>query len=139
MSAFPDPSLWAVQFPRCGGSHQSPVNIVTRKVQLSSSLPPFTFIGHVDVINVTVKNNGHYGNERHFLFRPGVEHSSQTVSLSFLFLAHFGLPESVRLAGGGLPGHYRAFRFHFHWGGGRGRPGSEHTIDGERFPMEVQD
>ncbi|XP_013872325.1 carbonic anhydrase 4 [Austrofundulus limnaeus] len=106
-----DPSRWPVQFPRCGGSHQSPVNIVSRKVQLNSSLPPFSFIGHVDAINVTVKNNGHY--------------------------AHFGLPESVRLAGGGLPGHYRAFRFHFHWGGGSGRPGSEHTIDGERYPMEL--
>ncbi|XP_017276774.1 carbonic anhydrase IV c [Kryptolebias marmoratus] len=105
-----DPSRWAVQFPRCGGLHQSPINIVTRKVQVNSSLPPFSFIGHTDIINITVKNNGHY--------------------------AHFGLPPSVRLTGGGLPGHYRASQFHFHWGGS-GRPGSEHTIDGERFPMEL--
>uniref|UniRef100_A0A8C5ND17 Carbonic anhydrase n=1 Tax=Gouania willdenowi TaxID=441366 RepID=A0A8C5ND17_GOUWI len=43
---------------------------------------------------------------------------------------------SVRLTGGALPGHYRASQFHFHWGG-NGNPGSEHTIDGERFPMEL--
>lgn len=57
-------------------------------------------------------------------------------SLSSLPVAHFALPQSVRLTGGSLPGHYRAAQFHFHWGGD-GRPGSEHTIDGERFPMEV--
>ncbi|XP_037543260.1 carbonic anhydrase IV c [Nematolebias whitei] len=105
-----DPSRWVVQFPRCGGSHQSPVNIITRKVQVNSSLPPFNFTGHTNKINITVKNTGHY--------------------------AHFGLPQSVGLTRGGLPGHYRASHFHFHWGGS-GRPGSEHTIDGERFPMEL--
>lgn len=58
--------------------------------------------------------------------------------LSLLCAAHFALPQLVRLTGGGLPGQYRAAQFHFHWGG-MGRPGSEHTIDGERFPMEVRE
>uniref|UniRef100_A0A3B3ZR68 Alpha-carbonic anhydrase domain-containing protein n=1 Tax=Periophthalmus magnuspinnatus TaxID=409849 RepID=A0A3B3ZR68_9GOBI len=48
----------------------------------------------------------------------------------------FSLPQSVRLSGGGLPGNYRAANFHFHWGR-EGSPGSEHTIDGERLPMEM--
>ncbi|KAJ3589354.1 hypothetical protein NHX12_010199, partial [Muraenolepis orangiensis] len=48
----------------------------------------------------------------------------------------FLLPQSVRLTGGALPGHYRALQFHLHWGADGG-PGSEHTIDGERFPMEL--
>uniref|UniRef100_A0A8C5B9I0 Carbonic anhydrase n=1 Tax=Gadus morhua TaxID=8049 RepID=A0A8C5B9I0_GADMO len=43
---------------------------------------------------------------------------------------------SVRLTGGALPGNYRALQFHLHWGADGG-PGSEHTIDGERFPMEL--
>uniref|UniRef100_A0A3Q3WDD5 Carbonic anhydrase n=1 Tax=Mola mola TaxID=94237 RepID=A0A3Q3WDD5_MOLML len=101
-----DPSLWAAQFPSCGGLRQSPINIVTSKVHVNSALPPFNFIGHTNRINITVENKGHSGN---------------------------GL---VRLMGGGLPGHYRAAQFHFHWGA-NGRPGSEHTIDGERFPMEL--
>uniref|UniRef100_A0A3B3VF19 Carbonic anhydrase n=1 Tax=Poecilia latipinna TaxID=48699 RepID=A0A3B3VF19_9TELE len=91
-------------FPRCGGLRQSPINIVTNKVHFSSALPHFSFIGHTDLINITVENKGH--------------------------------SESVRLTGGALPGHYRAAQFHFHWGE-RGTPGSEHTIDGERFPMEL--
>uniref|UniRef100_A0A3B3U2G5 Carbonic anhydrase n=1 Tax=Poecilia latipinna TaxID=48699 RepID=A0A3B3U2G5_9TELE len=105
-----DPSRWAALFPRCGGLRQSPINIVTNKVHFSSALPHFSFIGHTDLINITVENKGHS--------------------------AHFALPESVRLTGGALPGHYRAAQFHFHWGE-RGTPGSEHTIDGERFPMEL--
>ncbi|XP_011481549.1 carbonic anhydrase 4 isoform X2 [Oryzias latipes] len=97
-----DPSSWETEFPRCGGLHQSPINIVTRKVHVTNNLPPLIFIGYTDIINITVENKGH----------------------------------SVRLTGGALPGYYRAAQFHFHWGG-KGRPGSEHTIDGERFPMEL--
>uniref|UniRef100_A0A8C2ZLU8 Carbonic anhydrase n=1 Tax=Cyclopterus lumpus TaxID=8103 RepID=A0A8C2ZLU8_CYCLU len=105
-----DPIHWSAQFPSCGGLRQSPINIVTSKVHVNSALPPFNFIGHTDAINITVENKGHS--------------------------AHFALPQSVRLTGGALPGHYRAAQFHFHWGG-NGRPGSEHTIDGERYPMEL--
>uniref|UniRef100_A0A672ZK71 Carbonic anhydrase n=1 Tax=Sphaeramia orbicularis TaxID=375764 RepID=A0A672ZK71_9TELE len=105
-----EPGHWAAQFPSCGGLRQSPINIVTSKVHINSALPPFDFIGHTNKMNITVENKGHS--------------------------AHFTLPQSVRLAGGALPGHYRAAQFHFHWGG-NGRPGSEHTIDGERFPMEL--
>uniref|UniRef100_A0A3P9IQB4 Carbonic anhydrase n=1 Tax=Oryzias latipes TaxID=8090 RepID=A0A3P9IQB4_ORYLA len=97
-------------FPHCGGLHQSPINIVTRKVHVTNNLPPLIFIGYTDITNITVENKGHS--------------------------AHFALPPSVRLTGGALPGYYRAAQFHFHWGG-KGRPGSEHTIDGERFPMEL--
>ncbi|KAI9548249.1 hypothetical protein NQZ68_010468 [Dissostichus eleginoides] len=105
-----DPIRWAAQFPSCGGLRQSPINIVSTKVHVNSALPPFNFIGHTNTINITVENKGHS--------------------------AHFALPHSVRLTGGALPGHYRAAQFHFHWGG-NGRPGSEHTIDGEQFPMEL--
>uniref|UniRef100_A0A672HJS0 Carbonic anhydrase n=1 Tax=Salarias fasciatus TaxID=181472 RepID=A0A672HJS0_SALFA len=107
-----NPSHWAAQFPSCGGLRQSPINIVTSKVHINSALPPFDFIGHTNAINVTVENLGHSG-------RRDLDGVS-----------------SVRLTGGALPGHYRAAQFHFHWGG-NGRPGSEHTIDGERFPMEL--
>ena len=31
---------------------------------------------------------------------------------------------------------YRALQLHLHWGAA-GRPGSEHTVDGHRFPAEV--
>ncbi|KAL2094601.1 hypothetical protein ACEWY4_009320 [Coilia grayii] len=50
--------------------------------------------------------------------------------------AHFTLPSLVKLHGGGLPGTYKALQFHLHWGVDAG-PGSEHTVDGERYPMEL--
>lgn len=54
----------------------------------------------------------------------------------FIIAAHFTLPQSVRIHGGGLPSVYKALQFHLHWGVDAG-PGSEHTVDGEHYPMEV--
>lgn len=44
----------------------------------------------------------------------------------------------VEVSGGGLNGTYSTIQFHFHWGGSEHHPGSEHTIDGKRYPMEVE-
>ncbi|KAI4878774.1 hypothetical protein NFI96_028775 [Prochilodus magdalenae] len=104
------PSQWATSAPACGGQIQSPVNIVTRKVQYDPSLAPFVFEGYTEVMNITVVNIG--------------------------YAAAFSLPPSVRISGGGLPGTYKAVQFHLHWGSECGR-GSEHTVDGEQYPMEV--
>uniref|UniRef100_A0A8C5B652 Carbonic anhydrase n=1 Tax=Gadus morhua TaxID=8049 RepID=A0A8C5B652_GADMO len=104
------PGHWAMLFPNCGGLRQSPINIVTSQVHVNTALHPLDFKGHESKINITVENLGH--------------------SIQFL------LPQSVRLTGGALPGNYRALQFHLHWGADGG-PGSEHTIDGERFPMEL--
>ncbi|XP_069040341.1 carbonic anhydrase 4-like isoform X2 [Lepisosteus oculatus] len=46
------------------------------------------------------------------------------------------LGHSVRTQGGHMPDWYKAVNFHLHWGWEAG-PGSEHTIDGEQFPMEL--
>ena len=40
------------------------------------------------------------------------------------------------ISGGGLEGEYKAGQFHFHWGS-VGTQGSEHTLDGRSFPLEV--
>lgn len=39
--------------------------------------------------------------------------------------------------GGDLPGRYEATQLHLHWSDEQNR-GSEHTIDGRRFDMEVR-
>ncbi|XP_044937497.1 carbonic anhydrase 9 isoform X2 [Mustela putorius furo] len=45
------------------------------------------------------------------------------------------LPPGLEMALG--PGReYRALQLHLHWGAA-GRPGSEHTVDGHRFPAEI--
>uniref|UniRef100_A0A671NM33 Carbonic anhydrase n=1 Tax=Sinocyclocheilus anshuiensis TaxID=1608454 RepID=A0A671NM33_9TELE len=103
-------SKWKNNFPNCGGQRQSPINIITRKVKHDPKLTSFIFDGHENVFNMSVKNHGHS--------------------------AHFTLPQSVRLRGGGLPATYKAVQFHLHWGENGGQ-GSEHSVDGECYPMEL--
>ncbi len=38
---------------------------------------------------------------------------------------------------GGLPNMFRCKQVHFHWGSNM-RKGSEHTINGQSYPVEVQ-
>lgn len=47
-----------------------------------------------------------------------------------------GISHPSTISGGGLSTTYKAVQFHLHWGS-NGGPGSEHTIDGEQYPMEV--
>uniref|UniRef100_A0AAV2KDL3 Alpha-carbonic anhydrase domain-containing protein n=1 Tax=Knipowitschia caucasica TaxID=637954 RepID=A0AAV2KDL3_KNICA len=42
----------------------------------------------------------------------------------------------VGVSGGGLSEPYSSLSFHLHWGNGASVPGSEHTVDGRRYPME---
>ena len=44
----------------------------------------------------------------------------------------------VEVSGGGLNDTYSTIQLHFHWGDTEYHPGSEHKIDGQRYPMEVQ-
>lgn len=43
----------------------------------------------------------------------------------------------MAVSGGGLLDEYHTIQLHFHWGG-PATNGSEHTVDGRRYPMEVQ-
>ena len=43
---------------------------------------------------------------------------------------------AANISGGGLGGTYRAAQLHFHWGSNN-RNGSEHTVNGAAYPMEV--
>uniref|UniRef100_A0A8C5UE29 Carbonic anhydrase n=1 Tax=Malurus cyaneus samueli TaxID=2593467 RepID=A0A8C5UE29_9PASS len=108
------PAQWHQINAACKGSRQSPVNIVTQNVVYNKSLTPLTFEGY-DVKGSAkwdVENNGH------------------TVTLS----------TSPKVGGGGLRRKYKAVEFHLHWGvPGEPQhiPGSEHSIDGEKYPMEL--
>jgi len=43
----------------------------------------------------------------------------------------------MRVEGGDLPGLFSSKHFQLHWGNGSAMPGSEHSVDGKRYPMEV--
>uniref|UniRef100_A0A8C3MXM3 Carbonic anhydrase 4 n=1 Tax=Geospiza parvula TaxID=87175 RepID=A0A8C3MXM3_GEOPR len=112
--SFTCPAQWHQIYEDCRGDRQSPVNIVTRNVVYEKSLKPLSFEGY-DVKGSAkwdVQNNGH------------------TVALD----------ASPKIGGGGLERKYKAVEFHFHWGLLTEQqilsPGSEHSIDGEKYPME---
>ncbi|KAG8431234.1 hypothetical protein GDO86_019206, partial [Hymenochirus boettgeri] len=108
---YQDVNEWHSHFPHCGGPEQSPINIVTDSTTYDSSLKPMVLSGY-DVSHdkmLMLKNNGH------------------TVVLD--------LPDSLLITGG-LGQTYRAAQLHFHWGS-NSEPGSEHAVNGQRFPGEM--
>nr|XP_057943104.1 carbonic anhydrase 4a [Doryrhamphus excisus] len=104
------PDKWNHASAACAGKRQSPINIVTRKTLKDERLTPFQFSNYQQIFRGTIKNNGHS--------------------------VQVGVPHLSTISGGGLTTVYKAVQFHLHWGT-NGGPGSEHTIDGEQFPMEL--
>ncbi|GFO09876.1 carbonic anhydrase [Plakobranchus ocellatus] len=111
------PDSWHLHYDQCGGRRQSPIDIPSTLSVFDPDLPPFV-LDHFDtmsglsgecVLNVT--NNGH----------------AASVSVRH---------DGMRVRGGGLNGSYKTAEFHFHWGGGNDR-GSEHALDGRKFPLEM--
>ncbi|XP_038129622.1 carbonic anhydrase 4a [Cyprinodon tularosa] len=104
------PEKWNHANQDCGGQFQSPINIVTRKTVKDETLIPLQFKNYQQTFRSSIKNNGHS--------------------------VQVGISHTATISGGGLPDTYKAVQFHLHWGKD-GRLGSEHTIDGEQYPMEL--
>ncbi|NWV03715.1 CAH4 anhydrase, partial [Ptilonorhynchus violaceus] len=116
-----DPLQWHQIEANCKGDRQSPVNIVTRNAVYNRSLTPLTFEGYDEPGSARwgVENNGHTGKCCPFKVT---------------------LDTSPRVGGGGLARTYKAVEFHLHWGvpdPEQNIPGSEHSIDGEKYAMEL--
>ncbi|KAF5904576.1 Receptor-type tyrosine-protein phosphatase gamma [Clarias magur] len=47
------------------------------------------------------------------------------------------LKDDYFVQGAGLPGRFKAEKVEFHWGQSNGSDGSEHSINGRRFPVEI--
>ncbi|XP_003263412.2 carbonic anhydrase 9 isoform X3 [Nomascus leucogenys] len=105
-----DPS-WPQVSPACAGRFQSPVDIRPQLTAFCRALRPLELLGFQlpPFPELRLRNNGH------------------SVQLT--------LPPGLEMALG--PGReYRALQLHLHWGA-LGRPGSEHTVEGHRFPAEI--
>ncbi|KAK6295938.1 hypothetical protein J4Q44_G00336510 [Coregonus suidteri] len=103
------PDGWATVAGACGRRAQSPINIVTRRTLPDRRLTPFTFTGYQEAFHSFITNKG------------------RTVQVD--------LPATAKVQGGDLAMPYKAVQLHLHLGKDGGL-GSEHTIDGERYPME---
>ncbi|XP_041830505.1 carbonic anhydrase XVb [Melanotaenia boesemani] len=96
----------------CNGTRQSPINIVSASATTNSNLTAFTFENYDNTSALqTIKNTG------------------ATVQVT--------LGPGVKISGGGLSETYDSLQLHLHWGNGSSIPGSEHTVDGKRYPMEL--
>ncbi|MED6253629.1 hypothetical protein ATANTOWER_020996 [Ataeniobius toweri] len=111
-SGFVGQSEWSEYFPDCGGTSQSPVDVITTQTKYDPNLIPVTPLGYSQTGShpFSLHNNGH------------------TVIVE--------LPEWMVLRG--LPWVFTAVQLHFHWGnGGPGHGGSEHTINGRSSEAEL--
>ncbi|XP_045145569.1 carbonic anhydrase 15-like isoform X1 [Echinops telfairi] len=111
------PTHWKEVAPACGGPAQSPINIDLHLVWRDPTLGPFIFKGY----NAAP---------------PGpwiLENDGHTV----LLRVDTGQQSRLEIHGGGLPPSvYRARQVHFHWGA-PAYAGSEHSLDGQRYAMEM--
>ncbi|XP_019903391.2 carbonic anhydrase 4 isoform X2 [Esox lucius] len=103
------PEMWPIADKACDGKAQSPINIVHRKTLTDKRLTPLQFENYQNSFESLIQNIGHY--------------------------VQVTLPHNASVIGGDLEMPYKAVQFHLHWGN-KGGPGSEHTIDGEQYPME---
>ncbi|GFY68644.1 carbonic anhydrase [Trichonephila inaurata madagascariensis] len=108
------PKHWPEMFKKCGGSRQSPIDIQNSEVDLNDELDAFEFDNYDDPLeDATIENNGH------------------TVQISP------GPKDAPRIIDeGGMDDKYQFLQLHFHWGSDS-KKGSEHLIDGQRFPLEM--
>eukprot|EP00092_Neocalanus_flemingeri_P015906 GFUD01017223.1.p1 GENE.GFUD01017223.1~~GFUD01017223.1.p1 ORF type:complete len:367 (-),score=92.28 GFUD01017223.1:416-1516(-) len=128
------PDHWGEEYPACDGMSQSPINIVTGSAAQSSA-DPITF-GNYDQIRMRqLGNTGeHYGAVKESRLTNGsIKNNGHTAQLDVIAT----LPGDVGvLSGGPLDGDYQILQLHFHWGS-NDTQGSEHTLDGNSFPMEM--
>jgi len=59
------------------------------------------------------------------------------LSFSLCLTVAIFLKDDYFVRGAGLPGRFKAEKVEFHWGQSNGSDGSEHSINGRRFPVEV--
>ncbi|XP_075423999.1 carbonic anhydrase 15-like [Ascaphus truei] len=111
------PDHWKDINHNCGGDNQSPINIARSGVSRDSQLGDIVFQGY-DLSPTgrwKLMNDGH------------------TVLVSLEEEVTLG---QINISGAGLPSTYRVLQFHFHWGSLKSN-GSEHTLDGKQYPMEL--
>jgi carbonic anhydrase len=107
------PDAWPYLVERdCGGLSQSPIDIDESETTYRSALKPFEFINYNQNIMWNVFNDGN-----------GIVLSPLTNN-------------TLRIHGSDFAEAHRLLQFHFHWGKNDFQ-GSEHTINGRRFPLEV--
>jgi carbonic anhydrase len=109
------PDTWHHSYDTCEGEAQSPIDIRTSHVKYDPNLKPLSLTGYINNMSSFVWNFTHNGH---------------TIVASPPPLAR------MSMSGGGLPDTFYLAQFHFHWGYNAFQ-GSEHTINGRKYPLEI--
>ncbi|XP_053172661.1 receptor-type tyrosine-protein phosphatase gamma [Scomber japonicus] len=105
---------WSSAYPECRERNQSPVNIVDQDTKVSTEYQELTLEGFD-----TESSN-----------KTSMKNTGKTVAIM--------LKDDYFVRGAGLPGRFKAEKVEFHWGPSNGSEGSEHSINGRRYPVEMQ-
>ena len=116
--SYDNPTEWLEHFPSASGINQSPIDINTNEV-LPQSYPLFIFSSKSD------------SNE---LFK--LTNNGRQVAATLADHTYGQNEKDLWITGGGLKGMFYFVNFHLHWGRNN-RHGSEHQIDGRRYPAEA--
>lgn len=107
---------WSKVYNVCDANthdRQSPIDIIEKDALYDHTLTTIFFeVFGPENDTITIVNNGH------------------TVNFEY------SQSEAVRIHGGHLDGSFRVGGVHFHWGNDD-KTGSEHTLDGKQFAMEM--
>merc|ERR1712025_809809 len=133
------PDHWGDYCQACNGMKQSPIDIKTAGVSATELDTPLRFWNYDKLrANQFVISNSeeHYGpkNTRGTRLESGTfKNNGHTAQLDVTA----NLTEDVGLLSGGhLNGTYQILQLHFHWGANDSQ-GSEHTVDGQMYPLEM--
>uniref|UniRef100_A0A8C3H4X7 Receptor-type tyrosine-protein phosphatase gamma n=2 Tax=Corvus moneduloides TaxID=1196302 RepID=A0A8C3H4X7_CORMO len=108
------PEHWVTSSEKCGGSHQSPIDITDHLAHVGDEYQELQLDG--------------FDNESSN--KTWMKNTGKTVAIL--------LKDDYFVSGAGLPGRFKAEKVEFHWGQSNGSAGSEHSINGKRFPVEMQ-
>jgi carbonic anhydrase len=115
---YDNPSEWQKHFPSAAGLYQSPIDIHSHKTVLRH-YPLFIF------------SEKYQSNELFKLINNGHQ-----VTATLADHTYGQNEKDLWFTGGGMKGIFYFVNFHLHWGR-NDRHGSEHEIDGHRFPAEA--
>ncbi|XP_072136599.1 receptor-type tyrosine-protein phosphatase gamma-like isoform X2 [Mobula birostris] len=108
------PKYWATSYISCSGVNQSPIDIVDHKTREKDDLQQI----HLEGFETESSN------------RTRMKNTGKTIAVL--------LKDDYFVSGADLPTRLKAEKLEFHWGQNWSSPGSEHSLNGRRYPIEMQ-
>jgi len=128
-------TYWTELFPACGLNSQSPINIITANATTAPSAPPLTFINYEKIEIRAFSSNAadDLGEKGDRLENHEFDNNGHTAVLG----VKTEYDNDGVMTGGPLGDErYQMLQMHFHWGANV-TVGSEHTINGVTYPLEL--